>query len=110
MWHWDNLNCPCAYSIGLWTNYGDKIHEWTIWDFALEARRIGANGGPWASTVTSEHILDAAIKLVAAVIEKYFTCDLQSLSYPWTVPKTCVCKGSQTVPTNVMWWYRMVSF
>jgi hypothetical protein len=83
-------------------NYSDKIHEWTIKDFALEARRIGANGGPWASTVTSEHILDAAIKLVAAVIEKYFTCDLRSLPYPWIVPKTCVCKGSQTASTNVV--------
>jgi hypothetical protein len=49
-----------------------------------------------------ERSLDTAIKLVAAVIEKYFSCDLRYLYYPRIVPKTCVCKDSQTASTDIL--------
>ncbi len=48
-----------------------------------------------------EYYLDTAIKLVAAVIEKYFTCAPPSAGN-WVIPNKCICRESYTAPANVL--------
>ncbi len=86
-------------------DYFDKEDGWSAKQFALEARRIASEHDPAIANMWTKHYgeyyVDMAIKLVAAVIEKYFTCAPPS-SGDWVIPNRCICRRTYTAPANVL--------